>query len=301
MALSPLLVDAKHEYTVQLADLLAPYAMNTIARIYEASNKSTKAFRELLRQVPNWNASQIDERTNEIERRNPQLQDLIAACCVSYTKVLGSIRLNQSQNSNVRIALPQSTAFVHNVHVAKEFYHDHKLVFADRHAKAALMRDAVDESIRQHVPIQQLLQAYLHVAVDAEGMDPMAAAFQDQPLPPGPAAPEASPYHTPVRSPMMAAYQPEMPGTQQMPIMVPAMAQMPQMQPQMMPEQPPQMMMPQMQPQMQPQMMPEQPQMQPQMPEQPPQMQPQMEPQMHVNVPEDAGPRPEFFDDADFA
>ena len=289
MALSPLLVDARHEYTVQLADLLAPYAMNTIARIYESSKKNTKAFRELLRQVPSWNASQIDERTNEIERRNPQLQDLIAACCVSYTKVLGSIRLNQSQNSNVRIALPQATAFVHSVyiHVAKSFFYEPKLVFADRHAKAALMRDAVDESIRQHVPIQQLLQAYLHVAVDAQGMDPMAAAFHDQP----PAVPEASPYHTPARSPMMAAYQPE---TQQMPIMVPApmmpqMPQMPQMQPQMV----------QMQPQMQPQMEPQQPQMDPPMPQMEPHMpQPPM-PQMDP-APQDDGPRPEFFDDADF-
>ena len=183
MTLSPLLVEAKHEYTVQLADLLSPYVLNTIARLYDSSKKSTKAFRELLRQVPNWNSSQIDDRTNEIERRNPQLQDLIAACCVSYTKVLGSIRLNQSQQSNVRISLPQSTAFVHSVyvHVAKEFFHDPKLAYADRRARTTLMRDAVDESIRQHVPIDQLLKAYLHVAVDDEGIDPMAASFNDQP------------------------------------------------------------------------------------------------------------------------
>ena len=183
MALSPLLVDAKKEYTAQLADLLSPYVLNTIARLYDSSRKSTKAFRELLRQVPNWNASQIDDRTNEIERRNPQLQDLIAACCVSYTKVLGSIRLNQSQQSNVRISLPQSTAFVHSVYVdvAKSFFYDPKLVYADRRAKTTLMRDAVDESIRQHVPIDQLLKAYLHVAVDDAGIDPMAASFNDQP------------------------------------------------------------------------------------------------------------------------
>jgi hypothetical protein len=178
MALSPLLVDAKKEYTHQLADLLAPYVMNTVARLFEASNKKQSAFRELLRQVPNWNASNIEERTNEIERRNPQLQDLIAACCVSYTKVLGSIRLSQAQNSNYRVSLPQSSTFVHGVyiHVAKEFFYNPKLVYATRHEKIELLRDAVDESIRQHVPISQLLKAYLSVAVDESGMDPMAAA-----------------------------------------------------------------------------------------------------------------------------
>jgi len=184
--LSPLLVDAKKEYTHQLADVLAPYVMNTVARIYETSKKKTAAFRELLRQVPNWNNSSIEERTNEIERRNPQLEDLIAACCVSYTKVLGSIRLNQSQNSNVRIALPQTTAFVHGVyiHVAKEFFYDPKLVYADRHAKILLLQDAVEESIRQHVPIRQLLKAYLSLAVDSDGMDPLAAAggIPDDPI-----------------------------------------------------------------------------------------------------------------------
>lgn len=186
MALSPLLVDAKKEYTTQLADLLSPYVMNTVAKIYDISRKNSSAFREQLRLVPNWNASVIEQRTLEIERRNPQLQDLIAACCVSYTKVLGSIRLNNSQHSNVRVALPQSTDFVHSVyiHVAKEFFYDPKLVYADRHTKAQLMHEAVEESVRNHVPIRQLLQAYLSTAVDAEGIDPMAAAGYAEGSPP---------------------------------------------------------------------------------------------------------------------
>lgn len=184
MALTPLLVDAKKEYMHQLADVLMPYVMNTIARIYDTSKKNEKVFREMLRQVPNWNAQNIDERTHEIERRNPQLQDLIAACCVSYTKVLGSIRLNQSQNSNVRVSLPQSSTFVHGVyiHVAKEFFYDPKLVYATRSVKMNLMRDAVDESTRQHVPISQLLKAYLSVAVDDAGLDPIAASSDFSPV-----------------------------------------------------------------------------------------------------------------------
>jgi len=214
MALSPLLVDAKKEYTHQLADLLAPYVMNTIARLFEISNKKQTAFRELLRQVPNWNASNIQERTHEIERRNPQLQDLIAACCVSYTKVLGSIRISQAQNSNYRVSLPESSTFVHGVyiHVAKEFFYTPKLIYANRHEKIQLLQDAVDESIRQHVPIRQLLKAYLSVAVDESGMDPLAAAplpsqeryMEEEPLqqqqyesPPPPPPPPLQAYNPP--------------------------------------------------------------------------------------------------------
>ena len=176
MALSPLLVDAKREYTHQLADVLAPYVFDTVAMLYERSKRQQPAFREYLRRVPHWNASMITEKTNEIERKNPQLQDLIAACCVSYTKVLGSIRLSNSQNSNFRIALPESGVFVHGVyiHVAKEFYYVPDLVTANRFAKMDLVRAAVEESIRQHVPIKDLLKAYLSVAVDTGGLDPMA-------------------------------------------------------------------------------------------------------------------------------
>lgn len=247
MALSPLLVDAKKEYTHQLADLLAPYVMNTVARIFETSNKKQSTFRELLRQVPNWNATNIEERTNEIERRNPQLQDLIAACCVSYTKVLGSIRLSQAQNSNYRVSLPESSTFVHGVyiHVAKEFFYNPKLVYATRHEKIELLRDAVDESIRQHVPISQLLKAYLSVAVDESGMDPMAAS----PLPAQERYIEEQPmYESPFVPPPQQQYQ----AAAAAPVAIPAPVQQ-QQQPvyyQMSPPQPPPqqpMMMPQFQ------------------------------------------------------
>lgn len=282
MALSPLLVDAKKEYTTQLGDLLSPYILNTISKIYDISKKKTSVFREQLRQVPNWNASMIEQRTLEIERRNPQLQDLIAACCVSYTKVLGSIRLNPSQNSNVRVALPQSSDFIHSVytHVAKEFFYDPKLVFGDRHTKAQLLRDAVEESVRHHVPIRQLLQAYLSTAVDSDGMDPMAAAGGESPR-----SPQA---HQVAMSP---------PRVYAMPPMM-----MPQFQQPMQPMQPMQQMQ-QIQPEMQ--QMPMQHEIQPEMQQMPvQQMQHEIQPDLNriVNIPntDNAAPEQPYFAEEDF-
>lgn len=264
--LSPLLVDAKKEYTLQLADLMAPYVMNTIARMYESVNRRDKEFKEALRQVPNWNHSTIEERTNDIHRRNPQLDDLIAACCVSYTKVLGSIRLNQNQNSNVRVSLPQSTAFVHSVytHVAKEFFYESKLVYADRHAKMEVMRNAIEESVRQHVPIQQLLKAYLSVAVDDNGMDPIAAATDLQEVARDPMT-DYTAGQMMFPSPMMHDQQHVLPPMMQEPLQPPPHAVMSPMM------QPPQMQMQQQQPAVMSPMMhePLQPQMQQPPPPQP--------------------------------
>ena len=282
MALSPLLVDAKKEYTYQLADVLTPYVFDTIAVLYDRSKRQHATFREYLRRVPHWNASTITEKTNEIERKNPQLQDLIAACCVSYTKVLGSIRLSNSQNSNFRIALPESGVFVHGVyiHVAKEFYYAPDLVTADRATKMGLVRSAVEESVRQHVPIKELLKAYLSVAIDTGGqLDPMAIPaaeeYEDQPADQSPVA--QSPFFEQQQQQPMMMVMPQQ--QQQQPMLVqPVQPQMVHMvQPQQVHPQP-QPFQTQIQPQPQPQPEPQpEPQQQPQ-----PQPEPQQLQQQHT-------------------
>lgn len=312
MTLSPLLVDAKKEYTHQLADLLAPYVMTTLARMFEKANKNQKTFREMLRQVPNWNATIIDERTHEIERRNPQLADLIAACCVSYTKVLGSIKLNHSQSSNVRISLPHSNTFVHGVyiHVAKEYYYEPKMLYADRHAKMNLMHDAVEESIRQHVPIQQLLKAYLSTAVDEQGIDPIAASMEmdgspqqasmpGTPIHPGPALNDVDLMQQ-LQQLQMQQQQQQMPVMMQ-PAQMPVMVQQPQpqipvmMQPVVHTHSPQQLGTQQVQQHVMPIMVPQEPAMD----VRPMDVSPQM--QLPLQQQQEQQQQPEFFDDvADF-
>jgi len=178
--MNPNIVEAKREYTRQLADILTPYVFSTIARIFEA-NRSR--FREMLREVPNWNAGMIADKTQEITMKHRQLQNLITAACVSYTKMLGSIRLNQSAHSNVRVTIPEVPPFIHAVYiyVAKEFFYEPAtLLKAGRRVKHDLVEDAVEQAVRELVPIDQLLDAYLSPAVDTQGIDPIAAAFDKE-------------------------------------------------------------------------------------------------------------------------
>ena len=175
--LTPILLDAKKEYVHQLGDLLSPYILRTISSLYDHAKHKSKVFRQLLQQVPSWNDQVIKDKASEIERKHSQLQNLITACCVSYTKVLGSIRLNNKQESNIRLSIPDTATFIHGVYVyvAKEFFYEPRLLYADRPTRSSLIRDGVEESVRQNVPIDQLLQAYLTTAVDSRGIDPMAA------------------------------------------------------------------------------------------------------------------------------
>lgn len=177
-SLTPILLDAKKEYVHQLSDIMLPYVMRTISGLYDHAKHKPKQFRMMLQQVPSWNDQVIKDKTAEIERKYSQLQNLITACCVSYTKVLGSIRLNTNQNSNIRLSVPDTSKFVHSVYiyVAKEFFYEPKMLYSNRASKNDLMREAVEESVRQNVPIDQLLEAYLTVSVDNEGIDPIAAS-----------------------------------------------------------------------------------------------------------------------------
>lgn len=171
--LTPLLIDAKREYVGQLTDVLAPYVINHIQSLYLAAaqqhrNAPTLAFQRKLREIPQWNSNSIQLHTTEIQNRYSFLGDLIAACFVAYVKILSSVKLHQ-QKPNIRLRLPANDTFVHKVYinVAREFYTNPALIRADKTAKLAVVRTAVETSVRDMLPIEDILKAYLGNTVDA--------------------------------------------------------------------------------------------------------------------------------------
>ena len=185
--LTPLLIDAKREYVGQLTDALAPFVLNTVQGMYVAAatqykGAATLAFQKALREIPGWNATVIATYTKAIEARYPFLADLIAACFVAYVKILSSVKLHQ-QKPNIRLRLPSNDAFVHKVyvHVAREMYSNPALIKADRAAKLGVVRAAVEASIRDQLPIEDILKAYLGNTVDNEGVNPAELADDEAP------------------------------------------------------------------------------------------------------------------------
>lgn len=172
--LTPLLIDAKREYVGQLADVLAPFVVNHMVNMYlaarkQAPNTSTLTFQKALRVIPVWNSHSVRRHTADIENKYSFLGDLIAACFVAYVKILSSVKLHH-QKPNIRLKLPTNDAFVHKVyiHVAREFYAAPDLVRADRVAKVAVVRGAVEASVRDMLPIEDILKAYLGNTVDED-------------------------------------------------------------------------------------------------------------------------------------
>lgn len=172
--LTPLLIDAKREYVGQLADVLTPFVVNHMVNLYlaarkQAPNSSTITFQKALRVIPVWNSHSVRRHTADIENKYSFLGDLIAACFVAYVKILSSVKLHH-QKPNIRLKLPTNDAFVHKVyiHVAREFYATPDLVRADRAAKVAVVRGAVEASVRDMLPIEDILKAYLGNTVDED-------------------------------------------------------------------------------------------------------------------------------------
>lgn len=171
--LTPLLIDAKREYVGQLSDVLAPFVLNHFVNVYVAVQKLDKAsptltFQRALREIPAWNSVAVAQKTAEVQNRYKFLGDLIAACFVAYVKVLSSVKLHQHK-PNIRLRLPSNETFVHKVyvHAAREFYNAPALLNADRAAKLGVVRAAVEASVRDMLPIEDILKAYLGNTVDA--------------------------------------------------------------------------------------------------------------------------------------
>lgn len=183
--MTPLLIDAKREYVGQLTDVLAPYVINHIARMYVTAQQQGKAptlaFQKYLKEIPTWNSATIHERTMEIIGKYGFLGDLIAACFVAYVKILSSVKLH-TQKPNIRLKLPTNDSFVHKVfvNVAREFYTNPTLIGADRSGKVALVKAAVESSVRDMLPIEDILKAYLGNTVDSVDNTVNPGEFHDE-------------------------------------------------------------------------------------------------------------------------
>lgn len=210
--LSPLLVEAKDQYIHQLAEIIAPYVIHSVNGAYQYAKKhakygqSTVEFQKKLKEIPQWNSNTIHQQVSAISSKYRFLSDLIAACFVSYVKILSSVKIH-AQKPNIRLKLPADDVFVHRVFAlsAKEFYIDPALVKADRATRMGIVRRSVETAVRDLLPIQDILRAYLGNTVDDDGVNPEEIDGDEFDLSASSVAesePVASPVASPVAQPM---------------------------------------------------------------------------------------------------
>lgn len=194
--LTPLLLDAKEEYLGQVTDVLAPFVLTTFRDMYaEAAKHKGKvllSFQRSLREIPAWNSHVVRTHTQDIEVRYKSLGKLIAALFVSVVKIMSSIRLSRDRQPNIRLKLPSNDAFVHQVYIqtAREFYNTPTLINENRTVRINTVREGVRAAVREMLPIDEILTAYLGGSVD--GDNTMSPLPDDDAWPPPPAGPTAA-------------------------------------------------------------------------------------------------------------
>jgi hypothetical protein len=177
------LVAARDEYINQLKYILTPLIIQGLTSIYEDSVKVSEGkmvmytFQGLLKNIPKWNQTILEEESKRIKKKCTYIMDIVTAIFVSNVKILASIRFS-SDNENIKIKIPTSDLFIHSVYIESAFtifynpylfYTKNKNFETIQQNKAEIkqiVNNAIDQTIRRMLPIDNILQEYLAKALN---------------------------------------------------------------------------------------------------------------------------------------
>jgi len=169
------LVEAKKELLNQLTTTILPLGLDTMENLYaesviESGGKMVlKNFQERIAGIPKWNNYQIDAEVGKaVDRCGGCLDEMIAAVFVATVKIISSVRLSRDSRK-VSLKIPTNDVFLLGVYtnIAKRIY-ENPYVFekSSRHERrkdlVELVDGVVEETVKEMLPINQILKTYLH-------------------------------------------------------------------------------------------------------------------------------------------
>lgn len=172
------LATAKDEYTTHLKNRLIPLIYEGFVSLYEDAKikenekpefnyNYLKQFQMLLKDIPYWNQSILEEETRRIQNKFGFLMELLAGVFLSYIKILASIRL-KGDGDNIKIKLPHTEVFIHTVYTkASEYIYYNPRAFSNYHLRENQMYicetigKSIDDTINSMIPIENILREYL--------------------------------------------------------------------------------------------------------------------------------------------
>ena len=178
------IVEAKSEYTKQLCNTLNPVIYEGLLAMYtNAVNISDDAesilmfFQKELKNVPQWNATVIKSETGRMETRCDYFNELLTAVFVSNVSILSSVKFGKKAKK-VNITIPTNESFVHEVYMtcAKRIYTNPYLYSLNNYDNItdntgdvyAVIEKAIQDTIRNMLPIKSILSSYLGSAFDRD-------------------------------------------------------------------------------------------------------------------------------------
>jgi hypothetical protein len=184
----PTLHDSQHEWAIRLTRIVQPLIYEgiqgmfqeavTICKHSEEDEKYLMTFQNLLSRIPKWNEEIVKKESARIVERSgcSYLEDLLTCVHIAQLKILSSIRTGKAQKK-VEIDIPKLSSFVHKVYisVSRDLYASvylfekgiTPLVFQkNRSSVNEIILNAILNVIRESIPIEKLLRAYLDETTD---------------------------------------------------------------------------------------------------------------------------------------
>ena len=178
------LVSARDEYIQQLKCIMIPLLLQGLNSIYQDAIKITNdkkviyKFQELLKEIPNWNQTILQEESKRIKKKCNYIMDIVTAIFVTNVKILASVRLKGSKD-DIRVKIPTSDIFIHGIYIESAqhifydpflFYHKNANRYGDIQKNKQFVKEiisnSIDETIRRMLPFDDILQKYLADALN---------------------------------------------------------------------------------------------------------------------------------------
>lgn len=188
-------VEAKSEYTRQFTQFLIPalldFFLNNLFQNAQDSKETADSkkllwnFQNALKDIPEWNIDKVKRETETIitMTRCDYLEELLTAVFIAHTKVLSAIRLTSKQKK-IQITIPKLDHFIHRVlgDCARILWSNVYLfnpsgTSVERQKNINQieihLQEGVLQSIRNMLPVKNILKEYLHDDGDDEEETPV--------------------------------------------------------------------------------------------------------------------------------
>ena len=184
----PLLQSSQQEWATRLSRVVQPFIYEGIHAMFqeavnickssEEDDKYLMTFQNILARIPKWNEEIIQKETARIIEKSgcSYLEDLLTCVHIAQLKILTAIRTGKAQKK-VEIDIPKLSHFIHKVyvHVCRDLYANvylfekdiAPLVFQQNRSKIQeIIKDGILNAVRESIPVEKLLRAYLDETTD---------------------------------------------------------------------------------------------------------------------------------------
>jgi len=183
-----MLRESEHEWGNRLMRVILPHINDGIFAMFKESQDICKrseepekyliTFQHILSRVSKWNNEIIQKETLRIIERSgcKYIEDLLTCVHVAHLKILTAIRTGKAQKK-VEINIPKLSDFIHSSYtmISRELYTNiylfdtsvSTLIIQQNKSKVLdIIRSCILNTIRDNVPVEHLLKAYLDETTD---------------------------------------------------------------------------------------------------------------------------------------